>query len=36
MADIVCPVPVYGWMPRKDQMPLWNYLDGGGLRALEQ
>jgi hypothetical protein len=23
------------WIPRKDQMPLWSYLESGGLRAVE-
>lgn len=35
MEDISCPLPAYGWMPREDQMPLWSYLEGGGLRAVE-
>src|SRR5688500_7395262 len=26
-------LPNLGWEPRPDQMPLWHYLDRGGLRA---
>lgn len=28
-------LPHNGWEPRDDQMPLWEYLQGGGLRAVE-
>jgi hypothetical protein len=28
-------LPNGGWQPRVDQLPLWNYLAGGGTRALE-
>lgn len=26
-------IPAHGWMPRRYQMPLWNYLNSGGDRA---
>lgn len=26
-------LPANDWKPRPDQMPFWNYLEGGGLRA---
>lgn len=28
-------IPANGWHPRPHQMPLWSYLEGGGLRAIE-
>jgi phage terminase large subunit len=28
-------LPYAGWRPRPDQMSLWGYLEGGGLRACE-
>ena len=33
MSDIV--LPHNNWRPRADQMALWNYLEGGGTRAVE-
>src|SRR3954469_12591466 len=27
-------LPHRGWMPRRHQLPLWEYLQNGGLRAL--
>ena len=33
LSSLVSSLP--GWMPRDDQMPLWNYLQNGGLRAVE-
>ena len=29
------PLPAYGWKPRDDQRPLWDFLENGGLRACE-
>lgn len=28
-------LPASGWQPRGYQLPLWEYLEGGGLRAME-
>jgi hypothetical protein len=28
-------LPAYGWEPREDQIALWDYLENGGLRAVE-
>lgn len=33
MAQVM--LPAGGWTPRADQMPLWNYLIGGGKRSVE-
>lgn len=36
MADeILLPLPHNGWVPRQDQIPLWGFLENGGLRAVE-
>jgi phage terminase large subunit len=32
MAEITLP---HGWRPRPYQQKLWNYLEGGGTRAIE-
>jgi len=28
-------LPYNGWTPRQDQKKLWNFLEKGGLRAVE-
>lgn len=33
--EILLPLPHNGWVPRVDQVPLWGYLENGGLRAVE-
>lgn len=33
--DILMPLPHAGWFPREDQVPLWDYLENGGTRAVD-